>query len=174
MDNMLGVTLHDARGPLNDLLAKLASDRGEVWLRELKKFLRQEPTFEVPLMGTTDQLARWQKLFENSGIDCAVGQVTLPERQPGFDRLIVVPKGLSVNKLVEIMLERFDMWYDTEDNDQAITHAIINSDRSNEESTYAIWVRDNVEADEEHKNCPPTRLPRRLLALRCWNVFSTI
>lgn len=46
------------------------------------------------------------------------------------------------------MRKRFDMCLYADDLDKAIT----NNDRSNEESTYAVWVRDNIEADEEYKN----------------------
>lgn len=147
MTSMLGVTLHDAHGPLNDLNEKLASDRDEVWLRELKKFLWQEPTFAGPSMELPAQLERWQALFDSAGIDCDTSKVTIPEQQPGFDRLIVVPKGLTMNQMVKIMRGKFDMWLYTDDLDKAITK----NDRSNEQSAYAIWVRDRIEADEEHK-----------------------
>lgn len=41
---MLGVLpLSEIRGPVNDLIERLAGDEGRRWLEELKKFLRKEP-----------------------------------------------------------------------------------------------------------------------------------
>ena len=41
-EGMLGVTLREVRGPLNDLTEKLAGSEGERWLESLKLFLREE------------------------------------------------------------------------------------------------------------------------------------
>lgn len=39
---MLGVSVHDARGVVSDLLEKLGGPNGEEWLTALKRFLRKE------------------------------------------------------------------------------------------------------------------------------------
>lgn len=42
-DDMLGVALHEACGPLKDLLGKLSGDMGDKYLTELRLFLQGEP-----------------------------------------------------------------------------------------------------------------------------------
>lgn len=47
-EDMLGVALRDARGPLNTLLERLAGKEGPLWLRRLNQFNRNENPFEIP------------------------------------------------------------------------------------------------------------------------------
>ena len=47
MSKMLGVALSEVRGLLGDLLEKLSGEGWEVWLAELKLFLRKEPCWVV-------------------------------------------------------------------------------------------------------------------------------
>ena len=131
---------------LKDLFRQI--DDGSIGGRHIQALLEHRDPFAGPSMELADQLARWQALFDSVNIDCDVSELTIPQQQPGFDRLIVVPKGLMMNKLVEIMRKRFDMWLYIDDLDKAITK----NDRLNEKSAYAIWVRDRIEADEELKS----------------------
>lgn len=69
------VALSDARGPLNDLLAKLAGEDGELWLKALCKFLRKEnpwekqkpESFKVIEIGTYKDVNSLYKSLEESG-----------------------------------------------------------------------------------------------------------
>lgn len=47
-EDMLGVALRDARGPLNTLLERLAGKEGPLWLRRLNQFNRTENPFVSP------------------------------------------------------------------------------------------------------------------------------
>lgn len=47
-NDMLGVALRDARGPLNTLLERLAGKEGSLWLRRLNQFNRSENPFMSP------------------------------------------------------------------------------------------------------------------------------
>jgi|GEM_PF-1715650 len=46
MKNMLNEVLSEVGGPLGDLLKKLSGSDGDLWLTELKKFLRKEQTWK--------------------------------------------------------------------------------------------------------------------------------
>lgn len=48
MSNMLGVTLRDARGPLNTLMERLTGRDGAMWLRRLNQFNRGKNPFDTP------------------------------------------------------------------------------------------------------------------------------
>ena len=87
----------------------------------------------------------YQKFF---GIDLDLSQVRIPERRQGFNRLIVVAKGLTPNQVFETCQEHFPCLRYTEDLDE------ITKGRNDREpdQTYAIWVRDRQEADKELKN----------------------
>lgn len=59
MDNMLGISLREVRGPLDDLNKKLCGGDGRKWFKALKHFLRGEPTWTekgdyTPLEWTED------------------------------------------------------------------------------------------------------------------------
>src|ERR1051325_485083 len=42
-----------------------------------------------------DQITEWQTLYAEMGIDLVVSGLKIPERKAGFDRLIIVPKGMT-------------------------------------------------------------------------------
>ena len=75
-------------------------------------------------------------------------KVRISAPQPGFDRIIIVAKGMTPNKVFEVMQKHFPCRRYTEDLDKA-THGL--NEREPVEH-YAIRVRNRVEADEELKN----------------------
>ncbi|MCX6795926.1 MAG: hypothetical protein NTW06_00310 [Candidatus Falkowbacteria bacterium] len=74
-----------------------------------------------------------------------ITDLLIPERQEGFNWLLVMMEGLTPNKLFAKCKERFPSWKYTEDLDTI--QSVRKTDR-----TYAIWLRDREEADEENKN----------------------
>jgi len=71
--------------------------------------------------------------------------MVLPEKQEGFDWLIIVIEGLTIDKLLDKCRERLvSFWYaDDLNNIKSVRIAT---------KTYAVWVRDRIEADKENKN----------------------
>ena len=131
---------------LKDLFRQI--DDGSLGGRHIQALLEHRDPFAGPSMELADHLARWQSIFDEADITCDTSKVKIPDQQPGFDRLIIIPKGLTMNKTVEILRTKCDVWLYADDLDKAITK----NDRSNKKATYAIWVRDRIEADEEYKN----------------------
>ncbi len=82
------------------------------------------------------------------GLVLDFSELKIPERRPGFDRLIVVAQGMTPQRLFEKCQELFSSWKWTEKN----LDEIIASARTAQNGAYAVWVRDRVEADEENKN----------------------
>lgn len=95
-------------------------------------------------------LADWQKFYnEVFGLKEDFSSLTVPAHRNGFDRLIVVAEGLSVegayqkcNKLY-IGCKKYT--------DRSLDETIPTNDRV-PTATYAVWIRDRVEADQELKN----------------------
>jgi len=96
--------------------------------------------------GYEDLLAEWSRFYkEVFGIEADFTDLQIPEKQDGFNWLIVMLAGLTPNKLFAKCEERFASWCYTYDIET------IKSVRT-ADKTYAVWVRDNIEADKENKN----------------------
>lgn len=95
---------------------------------------------------TKSQLAYWAQFYrEVFGIALGISQIAIPRRQPGFNRLILVAQGLTPEKIFQKMKELFPSWKYLANLDTV--ESVRKTDK-----TYAIWIRDRVEADEELKN----------------------
>jgi hypothetical protein len=88
----------------------------------------------------------YQKFF---GIDLDMAGVKIPAKVEGFDRLIVVPQGITPDQVWEVCEKQFNCYKCTDSN---LGEAVTKNDRNPNDGTYAIWIRDVVEADEEMKN----------------------
>ena len=90
----------------------------------------------------------WQTFFQKYfSMELDLSDLKTPLKQEGFDRLIIVPKGMTPNRIYEACAKNFPCWKWTEDLNETVAH----NDREPKE-TYAIWVRNRKEADEENKN----------------------
>lgn len=144
--NMPGSIRPETVRLLADITTKIAN--GAISHQELEYFAKRQNPFEVK-MDTDGQLASWKVLLkELFDIEIDMASIKIPEQQVGFDRLIVVPKGLTLNQIIAVCRLQFDKVY-CYSND--LNNSVAKNDRTNTE-TYAVWVCDRVEADEELKN----------------------
>jgi hypothetical protein len=91
-------------------------------------------------------LRDWQTLYRQEfGIEIDISKIWIPKRVLGFDRLIVVAQGLTPEKIISALKKRLTVWKYSDNLDT------VTSIRKTTQ-TYAIWVRDRQEADEELKN----------------------
>ena len=103
--------------------------------------------------------------------------LALPKKQVGFNWLIVMHRGFTEQILIEACKKRFKVQCSIKDKDLIA----IKSTRTNDK-TYAFWVRDRIEADDENKNKSANdceregingiTLPERLL-LELWYHWKT-
>ena len=101
-----------------------------------------------PKNAQTDPVKQWEKFYLNIfGLTIDLSQVKLPLHHQGFNRLIIVAKWLTLNRTYDTCAKHFPCWRDNDDLNASVT---VN-DRTPTES-YAIWVRDTVEADENLKS----------------------
>lgn len=102
-----------------------------------------------------EELSQWQVFYQQYlHIACDFSRVKIPERQPGFDRLIVVANGLTLNRVYHACAENFPCRRCVKDLDKAVTH----NDRSPQNGSYAVWARDRREADEESRGLSANQL----------------
>lgn len=126
----------------------------------LSKVLREAlmPPEEKPaIQDLQDILADWQTFYrEEFGIEADFSNLRIP--QAGFDRLIVIAQGITAQKVYDQCKKNFDCWKYTDKN---LDEAVPTSDRKAENGSYAIWVRNRVEADEELKNLSSNQLKKK-------------
>jgi hypothetical protein len=125
---------------------------------EWQDFYRDE--FGVEPVGLTDIAAvdltqqqpkeEWQDFYRSEfGIELDLSTLVIPESREGFDRLLIIAEGMTINRVYDQCGKYFKMRKGTDDN---LDDAIHTNDRDPKNGTYAIWVRDTVEADEQSKN----------------------
>jgi len=99
--------------------------------------------------GLSPSLSDWQVFYaEVFGIQTDFSTLRVPEKQEGFDRLIVVAGGMTPENVFQKSQQLFPCAKGT---GQSLDE-IIQSQRSGKEGAYAIWVRETVEADRDLKN----------------------
>lgn len=148
---------------------------GGITLEEFGRFLKREnPFLESNISAIIDG---WQSFYkEFFGIELDFSKINIPEKQQGFDRLIVIAKGFTPRQVFEICQKNFPCWCYAGDLDKKT------QGRNDREPIdhYAIWVRERREADEELKNLSAedlekknikgiTLLERLLLELKFWD-----
>ncbi len=102
----------------------------------------------MPSSLVNQQLLAWQKVYRDH-FNIELGSVTIPAHRKGFDRLIVVAKGITIEQAYDACAKLFTCWRST---DRNLDEAIPTNDRTPVNGSYAIWVRDRIEADNELKN----------------------
>jgi hypothetical protein len=107
------------------------------------------------------QLAKWVGLYrKHFGIELDPAAVKVPAHKEGFDRLIVVAQGMTPNKVFDVFAKLFPCLRYTDDLDTSVPK----NDRDPKNGTYAVWVRDTIEADRETRNLSADDLTERKIA----------
>jgi hypothetical protein len=112
-----------------------------------------------PDVSVNDQVERWRAHYKGLyKMNPDFSNLYIPERtaQQGveFKRLIIVPKGLSHYKCVEIARTIHEVSLYEEDLDGLIT----DNERTSRERSYGVWIRDRQEADAELNGMSPNML----------------
>lgn len=163
-------SMSDWSGVLKDLFRQFHD--GSLTLEQATAFKEHRNPFEIllPVQG-------WQDFYrKHFGVDVDFSTITIPKHRPGFDRLIIVVQGLTLNQTYNVCVRQFPCWRYAEDLDKAISH----NDRDAKNGGYAVWFRNRQEADEELKNISAdqlaeqkipgiTLLERLLYELKYWN-----
>lgn len=100
------------------------------------------PSAAIPAGDVNPDLEKFYK--EVYGLKRNFSKVRIPERKEGFNRLLVMPKGLTLQQIVEVMRKsmKVELYIDLNK---------VTSNRKTDRD-YAIWLRDRQEADVELKN----------------------
>jgi hypothetical protein len=144
-------------GVLKDLFRQI--NDGSISLDQMQSFLEHRNPFEPGASENyADLINDWQKFYlDVFGMETDFSNLQIPKKQKGFDRLIIVAQGITPQKLYDKCAELFFTrnWMSGDLN------KIVISDRTAENGSYAIWVRDRVEADKELKNLSADQLKEK-------------
>ena len=131
-------SMSDWSGVLKDFFRQIGD--GSIALNQVQAFLEHQNPFEAK--------SDWQNFYSELGIEADFSNLQIPNKQKGFDHLIIVAKEMTPQLLYDKCEELFPCWKWTDKN----LDEIVESERTAKNGAYAIWVRDRVEADEELKN----------------------
>jgi len=96
---------------------------------------------------TEAQIKAWEKFYsEFFSLDFKFDAALIPQRQSGFNRLIIIPQGMSISKAFAACKQHFKCWKHT---DEDLESVMRESERGPVKETTSRWFRDRVEADEE-------------------------
>lgn len=150
-------SMSDWSGVLKDFFRQIGD--GSIVLNQVQLFLEHQNPFEIK--SETDILtliSYWQNFYNDVfGIEADFSNLQIPNKQSGFDRLIVVAKGITPQLIYDKCEGSFSCWKWTDKN----LDEIIESERTAKNDAYAIWVRNKVEADEELKNLSADDLKKK-------------
>jgi len=104
-----------------------------------------------------DLLADWQAFYRDLGIDCDLSGVIIPDDPGGFGRVLIMAKSITPQLAYDLCAKNFPCWKYMDDN----LDKIVTSERTAKDGSYAIRVRDRVEADEELKNLSANQLKQQ-------------
>jgi hypothetical protein len=131
------------------IVRHMSKDQVQALIGKPKKLgaeLRQILLQSAPI---NELLLDWQKFYaEVFGLEFEPTTVTLPDERDGFGWVIVNLPGLTDNQVYDKCKERFPSWRHYDDLDAAIAH----NDRTATDGSYAIRIRNGIEADKQYRN----------------------
>jgi len=141
-------------GMLKDLFRQI--DDGSITLEQLQAFLEHKNPF-----AEVDFVKDWQDFYRDVfGIECDFSNLQIPKKKKGFDRLIIIAQGMTPQMLFNKCRELFPSWKWTDKNLDEVT----TSERTSKDGAYAVWFKDEVEADEDLRNLSANNLKERHIA----------
>jgi len=126
-------------GVLRDLFRKF--DDGSITLSQLKSF-----NDHVNPFSPDNSLEAWQNLYrELFNIEVDFSALQIPAKKEGFDRLIVVAKGITPQIILDQCKKLFP--YEISKTD-GINLEKVRSERTSKKM-YAVWFQDETEPDQD-------------------------
>lgn len=124
-------------------------------LEQLQLFIEHRNPFAKVATQITDVYEHirrdWEKFYkDNFNLTVDFSGVRIP-KCPGIGwRLLIIAQGLSSERVYQVSKQIFGRAWKYYD--ESLDKVVTKNERSNQDSAYAIWVRDGQEADEIHRN----------------------
>ncbi|OGY41847.1 MAG: hypothetical protein A2Y67_03265 [Candidatus Buchananbacteria bacterium RBG_13_39_9] len=127
------------------------------------KAIRKEKDVQV-------MIHEWREIYREDGIEADFSNLWIPAYKKGFDRLIVIPKGLKIQQVYDNCaklfpcLKNFILFPRPNSGDINLDKLVTNNDRDPANGGYAIWLRDRIEADKELKSLSANDLEKKKIS----------
>ena len=109
----------------------------------------KEKTIEHRLEKMVGSVIIWEKFYKKVfGIKYDFSDIKIPKKKKGFNRLVIMAEGITIQQLYDKCNELFPCIKWT----NKILDQIIASERTSKNGSYAILIRDEIEADDNLKN----------------------
>ncbi|OGW12108.1 MAG: hypothetical protein A3G93_07180 [Nitrospinae bacterium RIFCSPLOWO2_12_FULL_45_22] len=132
-------------GGLKDLFRR---NKEESALRPAKAFVEHRIPLEE--RSIEELITEWKGFYQDIfGIRADFSNLQIPEKESGFNRLIIMAGGMTPQRLYDKCGELFPCWKFA---GVTLDNLVTYSERTSKNDAYAIWVRDYVEADEEFRS----------------------
>jgi hypothetical protein len=144
--------------PIIEVVLGTKPARVQYWIGRKKKLAAEVGKVLIGVnFSNAELISEWENFYRSLGINCDLSGVAIPDNPGDFDRVIIVAQGVTPQKLYNKCKELFPCWKWTDKN----LSEIIISDRVPKNGSYAIRIRDRVEADEELKNLSANELKQQ-------------
>ncbi len=117
------------------------------------------PKRSIP-SSIAEQLVMWRDFYAQ--IFGFVGDVEslnpkLPAEVQGFNWLVVVGRGMTLNVVLKELRRKMKVYTYTED----LEDGVPTNERTSEKGDYAVLIRDRIEADEELRNTSANQIEKK-------------
>ncbi len=130
------------------VLGKVRENRQTESLLKMQKEIEEKIESlqkEFSLEEIREKIQDWQDFYrEVFQMETDFSKIKIPEKQEGFEKLLIMAPGLDAQKIFDKCKEFFET-FDVD------VSTVRDLERASD-SAYAVWIRDRVEADEENKN----------------------
>lgn len=126
--------------------AQSISGRKRAFIADINAVFRKYAAASVADATLLDWVQFYREMF---GIELDLSKVVLPALQEGADRLLVIAEGLSAQRAYDVCKQHFSCWKYADGN---LDEAVPTNDRDPKTGSYAIRIRECVEADEDLAN----------------------
>lgn len=152
MIEKIGGVVMTAQAVADDLLGKIALRQWELFRRVKEGTLNPEVVLsEIQCMIQGEialpvLLVDWENFYgQVFQMSVSFSKLIVPPRQRGFNRLVIMAPGMTAQRLYRKCIDLFPSWAAKDCN----LDFLVRNERSHRKTSYAVWFRDRVEADEE-------------------------
>jgi membrane-bound inhibitor of C-type lysozyme len=145
-----------------DVLADVTkkAGNGTITLDELKRFAHRENPFVTGKLSKR-QRQWWEGFYRSEfGLNVDLSTVVVPDGSGDFSSVIVVAQGITIEKVIAACRKHFKVRLYRDD----LGNEVRENERTPTNGSYAIRVRERVEADEELKNLSANQIKERKLS----------
>lgn len=138
--------------PIIEVVLGMSSQDAQYWIGKKGKLANEARKILIKSNSNdySDLIADWQNFYkEHFGLNFDLSNLAIPEKPTEGNWRLLVIADIALETLYAKCKERFKCWRWTNDNlDKIVTY----NERDAKNGHYAIWVRDEIEADEKYKN----------------------